>query len=191
MLGHAQSQIRNPNISRNRFVVQFVPLSLKTNLQTPQPQIVNPSLLQSKKKWPGNIQPHIVDPRVSYFQENVRTLSVHAQPQIVNPNVWDLFGITWAHLHSLGIIKDHLGQLSGTVSDHLESSGMILDHLNSCGLIWDHLGWFAIIWDPPECRGIIWASFENFDGQSWRTVEKIWGSGVPEVFEAMISLHFN
>ena len=131
----------------------------------------------------------LLTPRSPHFQGNVGTLSRHAQPQIVTPNVWSLFGpFPTFYFSPKEISKPSQLQIVNPIlfNKFVEPSPeSVQQHIVNPSV-------------PPfsrkcagKCTTTYWANSENFYGHSWRTVGKLWGSRVPELFGAMISLHLS
>ena len=108
-----------------------------------------------------------------HFHENVGTLSRHAQPLIVTPNVWSLFGpLPFFKVSPKNISKpSRLQIVNPTLFNKFvePSPESVQQHIVNPNV-------------PPfsgkcvgSCTTTYWANSENFYGHSWGTAGKIMG----------------
>ena len=144
---------------------------------------------QPERKFPGRVEPHIVSPRVSPFSkkcwnivETCTTTDCYAQCLEFVRALPDFQSFTNKYLQTFTTTNCEPTLFNKFVEPSPEN---VQQHIVNPNV-------------PPfsrkcvgSCTTTYWANSENFYGHSWRTVGKMWGSGVPELFGAMISLHLS
>lgn len=147
------------------------------------------AVFSTRKKIPRRVEPHIVSPRVSPFSkkcwnivETCTTTDCYAQCLEFVRALPDFQSFTNKYLQTFTTTNCEPTLFNKFVEPSPEN---VQQHIVNPNV-------------PPfsrkcvgSCTTTYWANSENFYGHSWRTVGKMWGSGVPELFGAMISLHLS